>query len=350
LNLKGQIFIGDHSFKELIQFLTQPFSSCLVLADENTLKHCYPVIKEILPPHHLIEIPSGEIHKTFAICGMIWTKLTEFNADRKSLFINLGGGVIGDMGGFSAACFKRGIPFINIPTTLLSMVDASVGGKTGIDFMGFKNQIGLFQKPEAVFIYTAFLKTLPQRELSSGFSEVIKHYLIADSVAFGQVLNSKRPLTDLPWNEIVERNVKIKSAIVEQDPYEKGIRKALNFGHTVGHAVESWFLKNAAVPLLHGEAIAIGMLAESFISLKKDLLANYELSKIQSVIFSYFNLPRIEFTALPEIKTLIKQDKKNEQDTTQFTLLQGIGNYSINIAVEEELIIESINYYNSLLK
>jgi 3-dehydroquinate synthase len=346
---KEQIFIGENSFQELTQFLTTPFSSYFVLVDENTLAHCYPQIQNVLPKHSLIQIQSGEQNKTIATCSLIWTKLTEANADRRSLLLNLGGGVIGDMGGFAAACYKRGISFVNIPTTLLSMVDASVGGKTGIDFMGFKNQLGLFQQPEAVFIDTYFLKTLPKRELLSGFAEVIKHYLIADRDSFYEIQKSKPLLGDYSWHDIVKKSIEIKTAIVEQDPHEKSIRKALNFGHTIGHAAESCLLKSNE-PLLHGEAVALGMITESYISLKQGLLPAGELNDIATLILSYFNLPAIKPDWSTEISTLIKQDKKNEQGIALFTLLQGIGKYSINNAIEESLIIESLNYYNSLLK
>jgi len=343
-----RIFITQDSLQELIRFLQQPFSACFVLVDENTLQHCYPFVKTCLPAHVLIQIQSGEKHKTISTCEIIWEELTNANADRKSLLINLGGGVISDIGGFAASCYKRGIAFINIPTTLLAMVDASVGGKTGVDFMGFKNQLGQFSEAEAVFVFTCLLETLPQRELISGFAEVIKHYLIADRESFFEITRSG--LTNDKWPEVVVKNIKIKSAIVEQDPSEKGVRKALNYGHTVGHAIESWSLKNEKAFLLHGEAVAVGILAESFLSLKKGLLNKEDLNEIESAIKRYFKLVAIPQGHITEIMALIKQDKKNEHETTQFTLLQNIGNYSINNTVEEELVIESLNYYNSLCK
>ncbi len=350
MNSRAQIFIGDNSFNDLEEFFTSPFSSCFVLADENTLKHCYPLVSELLPAHQVVLVAAGEHYKGIDTCRLIWTRLTEANADRKSLFINLGGGVIGDMGGFAASCFKRGIPFINIPTTLLAMVDASVGGKTGIDFMGFKNQVGLFSEPEAVFVYPVFLDTLSQRELTSGYAEVIKHYLIADKEGFESIRRSSSDIRQHNWLVEVKKNIEIKSNIVEKDPHEMGIRKALNFGHTIGHAIESYYLTDMEHYLLHGEAIAAGMITESFISLKKELLTLAELEQISKVILNYFDLPVIETDAQNKIAELIKQDKKNERKTPQFTLLSGIGNYAINITVEEETITESFNYYNSLLR
>jgi 3-dehydroquinate synthase len=229
------------------------------------------------------------------------------------------------------------------------MVDASVGGKTGIDFMNFKNQLGVFNEPEAVFIYTSFLNTLQQRELSSGFAEVMKHYLVADKDAFDKTLHLYQKLREINWPEVVKKNIEIKTAITTQDPFENGARKSLNFGHTIGHAVESWFLTGDH-HLLHGEAVALGMITESYISLKKELITANELNRITEVILRYFKLPLIAPAVHAKIIGLIKQDKKSELGVSRFTLLRGIGNYSVNNIVEEELIKESLNYYNSLLK
>ncbi len=180
-----------------------------VLVDENTLKYCYPKVLHFLPQHGLIQITSGEEHKNLESCNQVWTKLTASKADRRALLINLGGGVIGDLGGFAAACYKRGIPFVNIPTTLLAMVDASVGGKTGVDFANYKNQIGVFAEPEAVIVDTAFLETLEERQLLSGFAEVIKPYLIADAAAFAELCNSKAHISTMPWEDLVRTNIYI---------------------------------------------------------------------------------------------------------------------------------------------
>ncbi len=346
----SHIFIGNEPLKHLQEFLSSnSFSQTFVLVDENTNNHCYPLIASLLPTHHTIEIKSGEENKTLSTCELVWNKLTEENADRKTLLINLGGGVIGDLGGFAAGCYKRGVSFIQIPTTLLAMVDASVGGKTGIDFNGFKNQIGLFNQPEAVFIHTAFLKTLNKRELLSGFAEVIKHYLIADTDAFRklEISNLKPEIVD--WNSVVERNVNIKSFFVEHDPQESDSRKALNFGHTVGHAIETYFLKSGDKKLLHGEAIAAGMICESSISEKLNLITALELVSITKILLHYFQLLHVPETSFDEILQLMKQDKKNSANQFQFTLLKGIGNYSINNSVEENVVIESLNYYNRIV-
>ncbi len=342
------IFIKN-SFKKLFKFLSKQYSSVFILLDENTLKHCYPKLAPHLPKHHIIQIKSGEENKTLQTCSFIWQKLGTVNAGRDSLIINLGGGVIGDMGGFAAGCYKRGITFINVPTTLLAMVDASVGGKTGIDFEGYKNQLGLFETPAAVFINTEFLQTLSDRELKSGFAEVIKHYLITDKKLFRQLAESKSKISFNNWDKVVSKNVAIKERIVKADPYEKNIRKALNFGHTLGHAVETLFLKKDHKKLLHGEAVAAGMLMESFISMKRGLISENELKSICKVILRYFILPPIRKNDLKHVVTYIRQDKKVAKGRQQFTLLNGIGNYSINNAVEEVLIIESVKYYNTLI-
>lgn len=348
--LVPKILIGEDSLQALTELTrTRSFSSVWVLVDENTLKHCYPRLIHFLPQHHLLQITSGEVHKTLASCELIWNKLSNHQADRQSLLVNLGGGVIGDLGGFAAGCYKRGISFVNIPTTLLAMVDASVGAKTGIDWMGYKNQIGLFAEPETVLVYPAFLNTLPHRELVSGWAEVIKHYLIADAAAFADLSQNLQPLSAFNWPEVVKKNIAVKSHFVSQDPHEKGIRKALNFGHTIGHAAESYFLTTEHQKLLHGEAVAIGMICESYISSRQNHLSASDLDKIVRVILHYFSLPLLPSFDLNKLLQLMKQDKKNDAQQSRFTLLNQIGNYSINNYVEEEVILDSMNYYNSLL-
>jgi 3-dehydroquinate synthase len=339
------VYYTNSQFEVLREWIAGKYSSVVVLVDTNTKQHCYPLLQPHLPAHQVISILPGEEHKALKACIYIWYELTRLNADRKTLLINLGGGVICDMGGFAAACYKRGIDFINLPTTLLAMVDASVGGKTGIDFEGFKNQIGLFAEPKAVFIYTGFLKTLPPSELQSGFAEVIKHYLIADKNASTVLAQTKPQLMAEGWDEIVRKNIAIKQNFVAQDPNEKNVRKALNFGHTVGHAVESYFLQTPQ-KLLHGEAIAVGMIAESFISTKLGKLSADDLESIAKLLLSYFKLPAISDEAVIEILKLMKQDKKNEAGHYQFTLLEGIGNFSINNTVQDGLIMDAFKYYN----
>ena len=322
------------------------FSQVAVLVDENTRQHCLPLIQEVLPPEYtLVEIKSGELNKNLDTCAHIWAQLTEQHFDRKALLINLGGGVIGDMGGFCAATYKRGISFVNIPTTLLAQVDASVGGKLGIDFRGFKNHIGLFQEPQQVLIDATFLKTLPEQELRSGFAEVIKHALIHDQVYWNELRGAS--LVHQPWTEHIRHSVQVKSWVVDQDFREGGLRKILNFGHTVGHAVESQFLESET-PLLHGEAIAIGMITEAQLSVKYASLSPEEAEEIEDFILAIFGKVSIPTTSLEEITQLAKQDKKNQQGNMLCTLLDKIGKARYDVSVSAEDILSSLQYYRGL--
>ena len=278
------IFFND-SLTQLADFVKKGnYSHFFILTDENTAEHCLPLVKEKLGDltnYDLIEINAGEESKDIDFCIGIWKLLIDFGADRKSLLINLGGGVISDLGGFAASTFKRGIDFIHVPTTLLSQVDASVGGKTGIDIDSIKNIVGTFTQPKAVFIHDEFLNTLPERQILSGLAEMLKHGLICDADYWNQLKNSD--LTK-PAAELIYRSVEIKNEVVIEDPKETGIRKSLNFGHTVGHAVETYSLVNENVESLsHGEAIAIGMICEAWLSHKKSGLSSQELKEITDV-------------------------------------------------------------------
>jgi len=339
------IYIGN-DFLSNLESLIAKHSRVFVLVDENTKKNCLRKLSIFNSQLSIIPIKSGEKNKTIRTCEKIWKELSKQNADRKSLLINLGGGVITDLGGFSASTYKRGIDFINIPTTLLSQVDASVGGKTGIDFLGYKNQIGTFVFPKAVFINPDFLKTLSKRELVSGFAEVIKHGLIADKNYWEKIqASSPALLLKEKGEEIISHSIEIKNNIVSADPYENGLRKALNFGHTIGHAVESASLKTKK-PLLHGEAIAIGMICESYLSRKVLGLKTEELNEISSFIISVFNPKQIKLP-IKNLIGLMKQDKKNKDSEINFTLLSSIGKAEINNSCGEELISEAIQFFNS---
>ena len=311
------IWIGKNSFSKLDISI---YSQVAILVDENTKRDCLsklPQIENAL----IIEIKSGEQYKNISTCSFIWEQLTINNFDRNSLLINLGGGVIGDMGGFCAATYKRGLEFIHIPTTLLAMVDASVGGKLGIDFKGFKNQIGLFNNPKAVLISSEFLETLAESELKSGFAEVVKHALISDNSLWLKLKNT--PFTDLDWEDIIDTSIQIKNKIVLADPFEKGERKKLNFGHTFGHAIESYYLEKGT-PISHGEAVFMGMILETKIS----DLSESDKNEIKNYVLSNFALP---YT--PKKSSLHKfliNDKKNQNGKINFTLLSGIGNCSID--------------------
>lgn len=316
-----------------------------VLVDENTEAHCLSLIAPALPPGHtLIRIDSGEEHKNLDTCRHIWQCLTDGEADRRALLINLGGGVIGDMGGFCAATFKRGIAFLNIPTTLLAQVDASIGGKLGIDFAGYKNHIGLFQEPAAVLLDPVFLHTLPPRELRSGFAEIIKHCLIADGPQFEALLQlDPTPERVAP---LIRHSVEIKSGIVAKDPRESGRRKILNFGHTIGHAIESHYLENPGEKLLHGEAIAIGMICEAFLSWKKTGLPRQDLEKITAYLAGLYKSGPITMSSARSIVNLTVQDKKNEEHTVKCALLSEVGACTYNIPVSAAEMTEAIAFYN----
>lgn len=325
------------------------YSKIFILVDENTSQYCLPHLLNHLATEmeiEIIELEVGEIHKNIATCTEVWGALSELGADRKSIMINLGGGVISDLGGFVACTFKRGIDFINIPTTLLSMVDASIGGKNGVDLGNLKNQIGIIREPKAVLVDTQFLSTLPQNEMRSGLAEMLKHGLIFDKKYWDKFKNLKDlHTTDL--NQLIHQSIQIKNTIVCEDLTENGVRKSLNFGHTLGHAIESYFLENESkTTLLHGEAIAVGMILESYISREKNLLTNNEYQEIKYIINDIFD--RIEFSQvdIDKIIELLIFDKKNEFGKVQFALLDGIGKIKINQESDNQLIYKAFEDYS----
>ncbi|WP_149241120.1 3-dehydroquinate synthase [Dyadobacter sp. 32] len=331
--------------ESLVQFLASTnYSKVFVIADNNTKRHCYPLVKPALPKHKLISINAGEPFKILATCELIWKAMTEEELDRHALVVNIGGGVIGDMGGFCAAVYKRGIDFIQMPTTLLSQVDASVGGKLGIDFQGFKNHLGVFQIPKCVLIDPAFLETLSEREIRSGFAEIIKHCLIADGKKWKEII--QKDFEDQKWADLIAHSVKIKEHVVEQDPTEKGLRKILNFGHTLGHAVETYFLGKASNQrLFHGEAIAVGMIMEAYLSVKKGLIGTEALSEIEEFIFATYGKVQIKEADVEPIISLTRQDKKNRGAEIRFSLLNGIGSCGFDIPVTVSEMRKAIAYY-----
>ncbi|AQG80818.1 3-dehydroquinate synthase [Spirosoma montaniterrae] len=310
---------------------TYDFSAIAVIADNHTSKFCYPDVKPLLPKHTLVRIKAGEEQKHLATCELIWDALTRASFDRHALVLNLGGGVIGDMGGFCAATYKRGIAFAQLPTTLLAQVDASVGGKLGVDFNGFKNHIGVFEQPNAVLIDPTFLTTLPERELRSGFAEIIKHCLIADADMWAEI--RRRDLDEQNWPALVAHSVAVKQRVVAQDPTEKGLRKILNFGHTLGHAVETHFLLQPRKRLLHGEAIAVGMVAEAFIAFQKKMIDQDLLTQIEEYVFAVYGKVRLSEADVEPILALTLQDKKNRGQQVQMALLDGPGSCAYGIPV-----------------
>ena len=344
------VYFDSKGYETLAEMLKPShYSKIFILVDENTSQYCLPHLLNHLATEieiEIIELEVGEIHKNIATCTEVWGALSDLGGDRKSILINLGGGVISDLGGFVACTFKRGIDFINIPTTLLSMVDASIGGKNGVDLGNLKNQIGIIREPKAVIVDTQFLSTLPQNEMRSGLAEMLKHGLIFDKKYWDKFKDLKSLNTD-NLNELIHQSIEIKNEIVCEDLTENGIRKSLNFGHTLGHAIESYFLENDnKTSLLHGEAIAVGMILESFISREKELLTNEEYQEIKYIINDIFE--RIEFSQIDieKIIELLIFDKKNEFGKVQFALLDGIGKIKINQESDNELIYKAFEDYS----
>ncbi|MBV7268161.1 3-dehydroquinate synthase [Winogradskyella luteola] len=340
-------------YKELNAYIKQTNPSIIfVLVDTNTHNFCLPNFLAQLESGDIIvevmEMPEGEDHKTIDICTGVWEALSEYNADRKSLLINLGGGVVTDLGGFVASTYMRGIDYINIPTSLLAMVDASVGGKTGVDLGVLKNQIGIVSEASMVLIDTSFLETLPPNQMVSGYAEMLKHGLIYDKNYWKSLIDFEN-LDISELDGLIYDSVIIKNKVVTEDPKEQGLRKILNFGHTLGHAIESYFLGNAdKTPLLHGEAIAIGMILESFISNKSESLSDQELKEITEGILKTFSKVEIDKNDQKIIIDLLKHDKKNSHGIVKFVLLEAIGQPKIDCQVTNELIVEAFMYYNSL--
>ncbi|RTY86334.1 3-dehydroquinate synthase [Flavobacterium sp. GT3R68] len=345
------IYFNENGYEALNSHLTEnKYSKLFVIVDSNTNEYCLSRFLPFLETEiaiEIIEFDAGESFKNIETCVQIWNVLTELGGDRKSLIINLGGGVVTDLGGFVASTFKRGIDFVHVPTTLLAMVDASVGGKNGVDLGNLKNQVGVINVPAMVLIDTQYLETLPQNEMRSGLAEMLKHGLIFDKKYWEQFLDlSKLDFAD--FDILIHDSVVIKNNIVMQDPTENGIRKALNFGHTLGHAIESYFLEHEnKTTLLHGEAIAAGMVLESYISWQKKLLSAEEYLQIKETINSIFEKIPFEENDLIPILDLLIHDKKNEYGNIQFALIDGIGSIKINQEVENELIKIAFEDYKS---
>lgn len=346
----------DIHFKDLAyqtlnrQIISNTYSKIFILMDQNTHELCVPrFLSQVTfdSEVEMIEIPAGETHKTIDTCLEVWRSLCDLGADRKSLMINLGGGVVTDLGGFVASTFKRGIEFINIPTSLLAMVDASVGGKTGVDLDLSKNQIGTISFAKMVLIDPEFLTTLPAEEMRSGLAEMLKHGLIFDRNYWNELKDLKHLyLSDL--DQLIYHSVVLKNTIVSKDPTEMGVRKFLNYGHTLGHAIESYCLDTEQQKtLLHGEAIAIGMILEGYLSMKICGLKNIDLEDIRSTILKTFPLVEFNSKAIETIINLLKHDKKNTHGRVNFVLLQDIGSCQMDVEVVDNLIYEAFEYYSN---
>lgn len=343
-SLGYQISFENSKFLALNRFFKKrQYSQYVILCDENTMQHCLPqlmVACTVLQSAEIIELEPGEHTKALDIATQIWDSLIEQKAGRDTVLINLGGGVIGDLGGFAASVYKRGIDFVNIPTTLLAMADASVGGKTGIDFSGIKNSIGSFAQPAGVFIYRPFLDTLHPRQLMNGLAEIYKIALIADAKLWNK-------LSEITLLEMIERSVQLKNAIVLKDPNEKGLRKVLNFGHTIGHAIEAFVLKNGG-DILHGEAIVAGMIVETHLSWQKKLISTSYRNDVIITLQLIFELIEFPFTCA-DLLSYMQQDKKNTAAGISFSLLSGAGKCKHSQTFTASHIEKAINYYQALV-
>lgn len=343
----SNVIFETGKFSKLNAFIKKgKYSRLIVLCDTNTMQHCYPLVAKNCPPIQsadLLEIDAGEEFKTLDTCKQLWEALSEAQVDKNALLINLGGGVVTDIGGFVASIYKRGVDFVNIPTSVMAMADASVGGKCGVDLNSIKNQLGTITQAKCVFINTNFLLTLPQRHLANGMAEVVKMALIADAKLIKDLLNPKMSIEPL-----IKRSVALKSAIVKKDPFDKGVRKILNFGHTVGHAIESCFL-GTEDELLHGEAIAIGMLIESLIAFEKKMIKRNDLQSIVDIISPNYTV--LQFSELEQRKIIefMLHDKKNKNNKIRMSLLTRLGACKYDIEVSFAQIEKAFNSYHQLI-
>ena len=349
--MKENIIFGSKGLVFLMTKLeVDKYSSIFVLTDTNTNTNCLDrFLKETnLNNYEVLKMKAGEENKNLKTCEKIWNELSELGADRNSLLINLGGGVVTDLGGFVACTFKRGIDFYNIPTTLLSMVDASVGGKTGIDLGVLKNQIGIIKEPKFILIDTKWLETLPQDEIRSGFAEMLKHGLICDP-KYWKELKFIKSISEKSLIRFIKSSLQIKSNIVSKDPMEKGLRKILNFGHTLGHAIESYFLIHTTKnKLLHGEAIAIGMVLEAYLSTQLVGLNKEEAKDIKETFAIFYPQINFRLKEVNEILKLLRHDKKNKAGLINFVLLKSIGSPVIDVQVPEHLYAKAFDFYKNI--
>ncbi|MBT1685511.1 3-dehydroquinate synthase [Dawidia soli] len=344
--LPDNILFSSDPTNDLLAILQKKnYSQVVVLTDENCRRHCYPLLERSLPPHRVIEVKSGEEQKNLDTCSFIWQAMTEQALDRHAVLIVLGGGVLGDMGGFCAATYKRGIDFILVPTTLLAQVDASIGGKLGVDFQHLKNHIGVFQVPVMTLLYSGFLKTLPAGELRSGYAEVIKHTLISDRAMWDVIL--QKPFADQDWDTLVRHSVAFKARVTTEDPTEKGLRKILNAGHTIGHAVESYLLGGNR-RILHGEAVALGLVAEGYIAQVRGMLPEADFQQLYRYILSVYGKVALTEEDIESATALTLQDKKNKGNRILCVLQEGIGNARWDCEISPEAVKEALRFYRSL--
>jgi 3-dehydroquinate synthase len=338
----------ESSFQTLLQ-TKYASSKKVILVDENTHDYCLEYLLtnfEELTDAEVMLLPVGEENKVMAVCFQVFEALSEYQIGRNDVIINLGGGLVSDMGGFVASIYKRGIDCINIPTSLLAMVDASIGGKTGIDLGPYKNQIGTFTDPKSLFIDISFLETLPEEEIMNGYAEMLKHALILDK-SYWNELTTLDSLDDLLDENLIIRSIALKNEVVKADPFEKNNRKKLNFGHTAGHALEGFFLDST--PISHGHAVGIGMIAETFISYKKGILTKKEWELIEEVLLKIFPIVNFQKDDIPTLIQLMKNDKKNFDGAVKCCLLSSIGECVIDQDISEDEIKEMFYYLIAML-
>jgi len=345
------IFFNKNAYAELNNYIKKSsYSKLFIVGDNNTIKFCLPRFKEFLSVNKSIEILKigiGEASKSIESCTQLWQKLCDLEADRHSLIINLGGGIVTDLGGFVAATLKRGVNFINIPTTLLGMVDAAIGGKTGVNLGVLKNQIGAFYNPKMILIDTEFLKTLAPRELRSGMAEIIKYGLSYDANLLDLILKyNSNNFSDL--EKLIYKSVEIKNEVVLKDPTEQNLRKVLNFGHSLGHAIESYFLKQSdKKTITHGEAVASGMVMATYLSNKYHNFDRVKADELKTFIINYFGKIDLKSTDFNGVLSLLKHDKKAESGIVKFVLINKVGSYKIDCEVKDTDLIKSLQYYIS---
>ena len=345
--MKQEVIISQDLLRDVAEAIARcPHDRIFVLTDTTTVELCWPIIKALpeFETAQMITIGATDEHKTLESLAFVWRSLQEGGASRHSLLINVGGGMVTDLGGFAASTFKRGLAYTNIPTTLLSQVDASVGGKTGINFGGLKNEIGVFNCAQSVILSSEFLRSLDQQNLLSGYAEMLKHGLISDTESWKELL--RFDLEEIDYGQLgslVAKSVQVKERIVEEDPTEKGIRKALNLGHTVGHALESLALERKK-PVLHGYAVAWGMICELYLSVIKCGFPKDKFRQtVQFIRANYGDFP-LDCKQYDRLFEFMKHDKKNEAGIINFTLLADIGDIRINQQATKEEIFESLDF------
>lgn len=344
---KQKITISD----DLGRALAEAIDGCapdrlFVLADETTARLCLPLAEDCdaLKKAQVITIPPSDTNKTLDSLAHVWAELGRLGATRHSLLVNIGGGMVTDLGGFAASTFKRGIAYINIPTTLLAMVDASVGGKTGINFNGLKNEIGVFNNASCVILDTAFLRTMDAANMLSGYAEMLKHGLINTEEMWAELMTFDIEHPDLDrLRRMVARSVAVKERIVLEDPTERGLRKALNLGHTAGHAFESLAMRRS--PVLHGYAVAYGLVCELYLSALKEGFPTDKMHQTAAFINGHYGKMPITCDDYPTLLELMTHDKKNVAGTINFTLLGGIGDIKINRTATKDEIYEALDFY-----